>query len=67
MIELLPIANQQLAMYWYGQLSIHQRINIKECFEVLCGISWENMGKIFSLRVRITIIYDKLQLEGFDI
>jgi hypothetical protein len=47
-------------MEWYKQLSIDQKINIKSCFDMLCGMSWESAGMLFAVKERINIMYDKL-------
>ena len=52
-------------MDWYKSLTVHQRINAKECFEILCGVKWESLSFMLSMRERIEIMYNKLRLEGF--
>lgn len=54
-------------MKWYKNLSINIKINAKECFELLCGISWAQAGKLFSFRKRVEIMHQKLLIEGFDV
>jgi hypothetical protein len=51
-------------MKWYITLSIHQRIALKESCHLIVGISWDSLGKIFTMRERIEILYGKLQKEG---
>lgn len=52
-------------MEWYKSLDIHTRINCKDCFELLCGVEFSQIGRLLDFRERITIMYDKLQMEGF--
>lgn len=54
-------------MEWYKKLDIDTRINAKECFEILCGVSFEKLSALFSFSERIEIMYDKLKLEGFRV
>jgi|LakMenEpi03Aug12_release.lakeMendotaPanAssembly.Ray.scaffolds.fasta_scaffold1776345_1 hypothetical protein len=50
---------------WYKTLSVNQRIELKECSNLICGIRWEDFTILFTPRQRIDILYQKLQLEGF--
>lgn len=52
---------------WYKTLTINQRINAKECFELLCGVKWEQLSFMFTMRERIEIMYNKLLIEGFEL
>ena len=54
-------------MKWYKSLSIDQKINAKECFELLCGMKFEQLSFLFSFAERIEIMHDKLVAEGFDV
>lgn len=54
-------------MEWYKTLDIHMRINAKECFELLCGVKFENLAFIMSMKERLDLMYDKLKIEGFDV
>jgi len=54
-------------MKWYLSLNIHQRINAKTCFYLACGVEFEKLAFLFSLRERIEMLYNKLKLEGFNI
>lgn len=54
-------------MEWYKRLTINQRINAKECFELLCGVGFQEIGSILSLRERIDLMFEKLKIEGFDV
>ena len=54
-------------MDWYKQLTIHQKITVRECFVDLCGAEWHHLSCLFSIQERIEIFYNKLKLEGFDI
>jgi len=51
-------------MDWWKTLTIHQKINAKECFELLCGEKWESLSFMFSIRERVEIMYNKLEIEG---
>lgn len=51
-------------MEWYLTLDLHARINAKTCFGLLCGVEWESLTFMFSMRERINILYYKLQMEG---
>jgi hypothetical protein len=55
------------ALKWYRQLSVHQKINAKEAFELLCGVKFEDLAFLFSLKERIAILHAKLIKEGFRI
>lgn len=54
-------------MEWYKTLSLHQKINAKTCFELLCGAKWEDIGHILDMRTRLNLMYEKLKAEGFDV
>ena len=54
-------------MEWYKSLTIEQKINLKDCAGLIVGMTWEDMGKLFSFTERINILHNKLQLEGFDV
>mgnify|MGYP001187781426 CR=1 FL=1 len=54
-------------MAWYRSLTIEQKINLKDCAKLIVGMTWEDMGKLFSFSDRINILHNKLQLEGFDV
>lgn len=58
---------EERGMGWYKALTINQRINVKECFELLCGVKWEQLSYIFTMRERIELMYNKLLAEGFDV
>jgi len=51
-------------MDWYKTLNIHQKINAKTCFELACGVKWEQMSFMFNFRERVEILHQKLKLEG---
>ena len=51
-------------MEWYKSLDIHTRINCKDCFELLCGVGFSHIDCLFSLEEQITIMYNKLKMEG---
>ena len=48
-------------MNWYKQLTIHQKITFKELYEDLCGVKFDEIGKILSFRQRIDIGCDKIK------
>lgn len=50
-------------MDWYKSLDIHTRINVKEIFGLLTGISFEELSFMSSFRERITIMENKLRIE----
>lgn len=50
-------------MKWYRNLSINQKINVKSCFELACGIKFESLGFMFSFSERIEMLYKKLLME----
>jgi len=54
-------------MKWYKTLTIQQRISLKELCEVICGIRFDMLVRLFGLRESVQIIYNKLKLEGFDV
>lgn len=65
--ELTRLLCCKKAMKWYRSLDINTRINAKTYFKMLCGMRWEEAGKLFSMRERIGIMYDKLLKEGFAV
>lgn len=54
-------------MKWYKTLSILQRINLKDMYAGITGISFTDAGMLFNFQERIELVYQKLQLEGFAI
>ena len=50
-------------MEWYKNLDINKKINAKECFILLCGVGFSEVGIIVPLRERIDLMYDKLKIE----
>lgn len=54
-------------MKWYKQLGVHQRIALKELSSNICGVSWDTLSLLFTLRERIELLYGKLKVEGFDV
>lgn len=50
-------------MNWYKTLDINQRINLKDCCNLIVGASWEQLRILFSFREIIDILYNKLKLE----
>ena len=54
-------------MEWYKKLSRQQKANIRECFEITCGISLNNALKFFTFSECMDIFYNKFKREGFAI
>ena len=54
-------------MHWYQKLTIQQRINIKDLSELICGVKYGLLVKMFGMRETIELLHQKLKLEGFDI
>ena len=54
-------------MNWYKTLTLEQRFALKELSESICGISWQNLGVIFTPRERLDILHNKLKSEGFQV
>jgi hypothetical protein len=51
-------------MNWYKTLDINQKINLKSITELIVGISWIDLTKLFSFREIIEILEQKLKIEG---
>lgn len=54
-------------MYWYKTLSLNQRINLKDCSKLICGMTWEQLLVFFSFKEAITLLHNKLKIEGFEV
>lgn len=54
-------------MNWYKNLTIEQRINLKELSETICGVKYELLISLFGMRQTIELLHQKLELEGFDV
>ena len=54
-------------MEWYKSLNIEQKINLKDCCNLIVGITWKEMSLFFSFRERVEVLYSKLKLEGFEV
>lgn len=54
-------------MNWYKTLNWKQRFALRECCQDIVGITWEQLGLLFSFRERVEILHQKLQLEGFNL
>jgi hypothetical protein len=52
---------------WYKNLSLDQKLGLKECAHLLTGMRWEQFTILFSPRQRLEILYEKMKLEGFDV
>ena len=70
--ETPPIANVLLGevnegLEWYKSLSLSQKLGLKECSHLICGMKWEDFTILFSPRQRIEILHQKLKLEVFGV
>lgn len=54
-------------MEWYKSLNINMRIQAKDCFKMICGYDFSEMGLILSFKERIEVMHEKLKLEGFEV
>jgi len=63
----LTIFQQEVVVEWYMGLDIHQRIAMKECCEMLLGVSFVELRLMFSLKEIIEMFHTKLVLEGFEV
>jgi hypothetical protein len=54
-------------MHWYQKLTIQQRINLKDLSELICGVKYDLLVKIFGMKETIELLHQKIKLEGFDI
>lgn len=52
---------------WYKSLSLSQRLGLKECSHLICGMKWEDFTILFSPRQRIEMLHQKLKMEGFGV
>lgn len=57
----------QESIEWYKKLDTNQKINLKDCFKLLCGVDFDKIGKILSFRERICLMHNKLKMEGFQV
>lgn len=55
------------SLAWYKKLSLHTRINAKECFKLLCGAEFSAINNILGPRLTIDVLYNKLKMEGFEV
>ena len=51
-------------MKWYKQLSKQQKLNIREVFELTCGMSLNIALMLFSFSECMDLLHQKLQMEG---
>lgn len=63
----LPELENEASMSWYKNLSTNQKINLKDCFKLLCGVEFDSVGRILSFRQRICLVHSKLKMEGFEV
>jgi hypothetical protein len=54
-------------MEWYKTLSLNQRINLKDCTTMICGIEWRLLISLFGFQQTIELLHEKLKLEGFNV
>lgn len=54
-------------MEWYKSLKREQKVNIREVFELACGLSLNTALLLFSFRECMDILHDKLVIEEFDV
>ena len=54
-------------MEWYRTLSVKQKVNVRECFYLACGITLNQSLKIFSFSECMDLLYSKLKIEGFSL
>ena len=54
-------------MEWYKTLSIHQKINLKDCCKMICGMTYERLRLLFSMKEIIHMLHIKLRNEGFEV
>ncbi len=55
------------SMDWYKTLDMNQRINLKELTDIICGMPFTFMVKVFGLKEAIFHIHSKMRIEGFDV
>jgi hypothetical protein len=49
---------------WYKSLSVQQKVNLKDCAILICGLSWDDMSIFFNMREKLNILHRKLIIEG---
>jgi hypothetical protein len=54
-------------MVWYKTLDINQRINLKHCCKMICGMTYEQLRLLFSMKEIIELLHNKLKLEDFEV
>lgn len=60
--------NKETALNWYRELTPNQKVELKDCSELIGGIPWEGLTQLhFSFGDKIALLYNKLKLEGFDV
>lgn len=59
-----PVENQDKALKWWNELYEEQRIMLKEEFSDILGIDYFTLRIMFSEDEIITILYQKLIIEG---
>ncbi len=59
-----PVEDQEKALKWWNELYEEQRIMLKEEFSDILGIDYFTLRIMFSEDEMITILYQKLIIEG---
>ena len=54
-------------MDWYKTLDINQKINLKECSKMICGMTYNQLRLLFSMPEIIELLHNKLKVEGFEV
>lgn len=52
---------------WWKKLTIHQKIQMKDCFIFLCGVDFSKLSPLFTYRDKLKIMYNKLIIEKIHI
>jgi hypothetical protein len=63
-LENLLENNSSKSLDWYKSLDINTKINAKDLFTTICGISFSSLSNIFSFKEKINILHNKLITEG---
>lgn len=64
LVDTSTLTDNPEGLKWYKTLTLNQRINLKDSFEMLCGVGFQELNFMLSLRERITLMYSKLIREG---
>lgn len=52
---------------WYKNLTIQNKISLKQICIYLCGVEYTLLIKLLGFRLTINLIYEKLKIEGIEI